>query len=377
MSKKSDQTLKLLEKVSTGWPVPAKLPDANLLEQGLYAILRRTLEHEPAAAVVVALRAAYSDWNELRVAQAQEIAAHLKLPAKHAMPAARAVKEYLQEVFQRSHGLSLEFLRDDAVSTQRFVSILPFVGLGTAQWLMWLASNEKEIPVTPGMVRVLDRLGLISRNSSPKKMRAAIDPLVPEGREVDFLIRFGEVGSRWCDARKPLCYACALVDDCRYGKKAFREWQGQQKRLEQARIRDEARRAILAKKEEEKRKKEDEKRRREEERVRQKRAAEEAKKKRDAERIAKIEAKKREVEAKKKAREEAARKKIEDAAKKKAEAEAKRAAAEKKAAEAKAQAAKKAAKKAQKSIKPAPKPKSSAKKSSAKKSKSKSAARSR
>ncbi|MBI5432022.1 MAG: hypothetical protein HZA52_04245 [Planctomycetes bacterium] len=331
MSKKSDQTLKLLDKVSTGWPAPEKLESANLLEQGLYAILRRTLEAAHAATVVAALRANYSDWNELRVAQAQEICSHLDIPAKLKLDAARATKEYLQEVFQRSHGLELEFLRDDQQSAARFVSILPYIGLGTAHWLMWLASAEKEVPVTQGLVRVLDRLGLIARNSSSKKMRAAIDPLVPDGREVDFLLRFGEVGSRWCDARKPACYACPLVDDCRYGKKAFREWQVQQKRLEQQRVRDEARRAILAKKEEEKRKKEDEKRRREEERVAQKRAAVDARKRRETERLARIETKKRETEAKAKAKLEAAKKAAELEARRKADAEVKRVAAQKEA----------------------------------------------
>lgn len=329
MSKKSDQSLKLLEKVSTGWPTPEKLDDANLLEQGLYAILRRSLEPAHAKAVVTGLRAAYSDWNELRVAQAQEICTHYDIPARLKLVAARATKEYLQEVFQRSHGLELEFLRDDAQSAARFVSILPYIGLGTAHWLMWLASGEKEVPVTQGLVRVLDRLGLIARNSSSKKMRAAIDPLVPEGREVDFVIRFGEVGSRWCDARKPACYACPLVDDCRYGKKAFREWQVQQKRLEQQRVRDEARRAVLAKKEEEKRRKDEEKRRREEERLAKKREAEEAKKRREAERVARAQAKQREAEAKAKAKVEAARKKAELETKRKAEAEAKRLAAQK------------------------------------------------
>ncbi|MCE9593281.1 MAG: hypothetical protein K8S98_03710 [Planctomycetes bacterium] len=352
MSKKSDLTLKLLEKVSTGWPTPEKLENANLLEQGMYAILRRKLEAGHAASVVTSLRAVYSDPNELRVAQAQEVASHLEIPAKLRMDAARAVKEYLQEIFQRSHGLELEFLRDDAQSAARFVSILPFMGLGTAQWLMWLASGEKEVPVTQSMVRVLDRLGLIARNSSSKKMRAAIDPLIPDGREVDFLLRFGEVGSRWCDARKPACYACPLVDDCRYGKKAYREWQGQQKRLEQQRVRDEARRAILAKKDEEKRKKDDEKRRREEARLAEKRDAEEAKKRRIAERVALADSKKREMEARAKARIEAARKKLEFEAKKKAEVEAKRIAlqkaaekqaADKKAADAKALEKKKAA----------------------------------
>ena len=253
MSKKSDAAFKLLEKIQLRHPVPEEIQGYSLMHQGLYAILRRQLEPAASIKVIDLLKEAYADWNELRVAQAQEIAAHLK-PAQlgaRAIPVARDVREYLQEVFQRSHGLDLEFLRDDPVSSARFVSILPFIGTATASYLLWIAS-EKELPVTPTLVRVLDRIGLVTRQGgSMKKARALSEPLVPEGGELSFVVKFGEVASLWCDARKPACHACVLVDDCKYGKKAYKEWKIQQERLEVARQKEEARQAVLRKKEEE------------------------------------------------------------------------------------------------------------------------------
>ena len=296
MSKKSDLTVKLLAKIQTQHPLPEPLEDANLLEQGLYAILLRRLSPSEAKDTVQRLRAAYQDWNELRICQAQEINGHLALGAK-GMTAAADVREYLQEVFQRSHGMELEFLRDDVQGSQRFVSILPFIGMGTAHYLLWLASKG-ELPVTPALMRVLDRVGLVSRTASPKKARAAIEPIVPKGKDLEFAVRFGEVASRWCDARKPLCHQCVLVDDCKHGKKAFRDWKIAQERLEQHRAREAARLAVLQKKEDEKRRKEDEKRKKREAVEAEKRAKDQArlakvaerKKAEDAARAAKLKA---------------------------------------------------------------------------------------
>ena len=334
MTKKSQLTQALLEKVPLRWPTPEPLADRSLLEQGLYAVLRRRLDPRKAAGAIEKLRGAYADWNELRVAQAQEIAEHLSV-GKDGVAVARDVREYLHEVFQRSHGLDLEFLRDDPVATARFVSQLPFIGMSTAHYLLHLASPD-ELPVTQALVRVLDRVGLIPRTASPKKARAAIEPLVGDGGRVEFLVRLGEVATRWCDPRKPLCQVCVLVEDCRYGRKAFREWKVQQERMETQRVREAARQAVFQRKE-------DARRKREEERARKKAAVEAAKKAREDERKARSEAKKREAADKRaaaeRARADAARKREEERARRKAEIEARKKAAAKKAAKARAKAA--------------------------------------
>jgi endonuclease III len=312
VTKKSESAAKLLAKIPLAWPLPDPLEDGNLLEQGLYAILRRQLEPGPAQACLAALKKHYTDWNELRVAQAQEILTALegiRLGDK-AFAVARDIKEYLQEVFQRSHGLDLEFLRDDPAASARFVSQLPFIGMGTANYLMWLASNH-DLGVTPPLVRVLDRIGLIARSGSLKKARAAIEPLVPDQDYLQFAVRFGEVASRWCDARKPLCHMCVLVAECKYGKKAYREWKGQQERLVVQRARDAARQAVLQKKE-------DERRSREEAKAAKKAAAEAARRAREDEKKAKIVARKKAIEDARKAKE-AAR---QDGIRKRAEAKA-------------------------------------------------------
>jgi endonuclease III len=328
---KSEQVAGLLKKIELGWSIPAPLEQADLLEQGLHAVLQRHFDAKKAAATIKNLKARYPDWNELRVAQSQEIVEAGKFGARGAK-AARDTREYLQEVFQHSHGLSLEFLREDPQATARFASSVPFIGLGTVHYLMWLA-QKGELPVTGGLVRVLDRLGLVARTASLKKAREGLKPVIPartgegDNVELEFAVRLGEVGSRWCDARKPLCHLCVLVEDCRHGKKVYRDWKVQQQRLEAQRAREAARMEAL-------RLKEQAKAEREAERARKKAAADEQKRQRERERQEKVAAKKRQAEEKQRARVEAQKKREEEArrreqaklAREKAERERKKAA---------------------------------------------------
>lgn len=293
MTKKPEQVVKLLKKIVPRAPLPTPMKDASLLEQGLLTVLVRHLSQDKAEAVIPLLRKAYPDWNELRVAQTQEIAAQIANKGRrasretilHLIPAARELREYLQEVFQKTHGLDLEFLREDMAASGKLVQQMPLLGLASGSYLLWLA-GDKQLPVHGALVRVLDRLGLIARTASMKKARDVIDPLVPPGQELAFVQAFGEIADRWCDARKPLCHECVLVDDCVYGKKAFQEWKVLQVRLQAQRAKEEARRALIAKKEEARRE-------REAQRLAKKAALEAAKKERASLRLESTEARKR------------------------------------------------------------------------------------
>ena len=256
MTKKSETASRLLQKIHPRWSLPKPLKEGTLLEQGMLAVLVRHMPQEKAEAVIPALREAYPDWNELRVAQAQEIAGRMlkkgRMPrrdaVKSALVAANDVREYLQDVYQRVHGLDLEILREDPTAGGKLLQQLPKLGLAAGSQLLFIA-NGGQLPVHGALVRVLDRLGLVSRSGSVKKAGEAIAPLVEPGKELQFVERFSEVADRWCDARKPTCQDCVLVEDCPHGKKVAHEWKAQQARLAVARSRDEARRALVEKKE--------------------------------------------------------------------------------------------------------------------------------
>lgn len=336
MSKKPDLVPKLLDRVEPRFRLPKPVKEANLLEQGMMIALVRHLSQSEAERTLVEMRKAYSDWNELRVAQVQEIASlisagerrQLRADVEKLFPVVRAARDYLQEIFQKNHGFDLEFMREDQAGAAKAFATMPYLGLAGTCYLLWLASG-KQVPSHPALVRVLERIGLVSKGAGGKKGKDVLAGVVPAGRELDFVAVIGEVADRWCLPTKPICHECPLVDDCTFGKKAFQEWKVQQARLEAQRIREDARRAIFEKKESERRAKEDA-------RLAKKNAIDAAKAAKDRERLAKIEAKRKETEAKSKAKADAAAKKIAQENQRKAALEAKRVADEKKKAEAEA-----------------------------------------
>jgi endonuclease III len=336
VTKKSEHVVKLLDRIQPRWELPAHAKELDLLEHGLLVVLMRHMprkEQKRAEEFVLSLKKSYADWNEMRVAQVQEIAAQMLGKGRRAapddveqwIPAARDLRDFLQEVFQKTHGLELEFLRQDLPAGSKLIQQMPHLGLAGGGFLLWIA-GDKQLPVHSALVRVLDRLALVSRSALSKKARDSVAPLVPEGSELRFVQVLGEVADRWCDARRPICWECVLRDDCPFGKKVAHEHKIQMEKLAVQRKKEEARRAIVEKKLADKR-------RREEERAAKKAAVEDAKRERERQRKAGIEAKKRALEESK------AKKKVEFA-KKKAAIEKARAEAAKRAQKAKAKKAK-------------------------------------
>lgn len=241
MSDKSQRLAELLAKV----PVPAvDLPPVDgrsLLEVGFLCVLQRRLSSAAAEKTLAALSAACPDWNELRVSQVQEFQHLIQTKsAELSLLVARDCIEFLQEIYQKIHGFNLDVIKGDMAEAARFASSLPFLGASVGHYLLYLACPG-EMPISPPLVRTLDRLNLAKRTTSIKKAQAGVEGFVPESMRRDFAIRLGFVAEKWCDARKPLCWECPLVHACPFGKKVERDWKQSQRRLELARAREEER----------------------------------------------------------------------------------------------------------------------------------------
>jgi endonuclease III len=246
---KSQRLAELLAKVpAPATPLPS-VEGKSLLEIGFLCVLYRRLSESAAERTLQALQSTFPDWNELRVSQVQEFQHLVQTKSPElAVLVARDVREYLQEIYQKIHGFNLDSIKGDVAEAARFASHLPFLGASAGHYLLLLA-NPGEMPLSPAVVRALDRLGLAKRTSSIKKAQAAIEGFVPESMRRDFAIRMGYVVEKWCDAKKPLCWQCPLVTACPFGKKVERDWKQSQRRLELQRVRDQERQQKEAEKE--------------------------------------------------------------------------------------------------------------------------------
>ena len=258
MSKKTDLIGRLIGAVELRHPMPnAPLEGASLLEQGAVLVLLRHLTQKQAEATVEALRAAYAgDWNEVRVSQVQEIATHIKTSSRKKgtellrdlSTAADALKVYLQDVFQQTHGLDLEFLREDPSAGGKTIAEITTLGMAAGSFLLWVA-GDGAVPVHTGLIRLLDRLGLMTRTASMRKAREQIEPLVPKGKELEFTLTFHEIVDCWNDPVEPIFMRVETLRDTPAGTKAYLERLASEKREAERRKKEEVRRIAAEKKE--------------------------------------------------------------------------------------------------------------------------------
>ncbi|MCA9002531.1 MAG: hypothetical protein KDB61_11445, partial [Planctomycetes bacterium] len=186
MAKKADFVKRLIQEVKPRHPLPeAPKQGLSLMEQGAVLVLMRHLTQTQAEASVEALRDGIGDWNEARVCQVQELAQYIKTSTRKKgmellnsrAPAARVLKDYLQDVFQQTHGLDLEFLREESTDVGKLIESFEVLDYPGAAYLLWHA-RAGEIPSHIGLLKLLDRLGLIPRTTSAARGRAAMESLV-------------------------------------------------------------------------------------------------------------------------------------------------------------------------------------------------------
>jgi hypothetical protein len=323
------EVLDVLEKIA-GTPMSAERPEDPLVDHLLVGVLGRHAGQEKARQGIRALSEAFLDFNEVRSSPLFEIEEILKpfVPAGTTRKAAWDVRMALQDVFDGTHGLDLEPLRGREPEDQRvFLKDLPNTPGGPASLVFQLALGDDRLALGPRERKLLDRLGLLPRASDAKRLRAAVEKMVPVATRARFTWVTGATAHLYEKGDLPADdpFVQLLVAS---RAKELVEREKERKREELRKKAEEKQRLI----DEAKRKKAEEADRKKREAEEKRKAAQKAKEDAAKKKAAEAEKKRREAEEKKKAakkaQEEAARKKAAEAKQK--QAAAKKAAAAKK-----------------------------------------------
>jgi len=92
------------------------------------------------------------------------------------------------------------------------------VGRKTASVVLAEAFGRPAIAVDTHVARVTHRLGLTAERD-PVRIESDLKALYPEARWSGVSMRFIQFGRDVCDARRPRCWECDLVDRCPYPDK--------------------------------------------------------------------------------------------------------------------------------------------------------------
>lgn len=202
---------------------PPDLPKRPVLEQMLYAVCREGTTSELADKGFARLRDEFFDWNEVRVSQADEVAASLTgLPDGHGR--AERLIGLLQEVFETTFSFDLEAsagvdkkgLKGAAKYLGRLQGASDFAIANVLQHSL----GGHAIPLDGPALRALRRLGLVDEDArnDVETIRAGLEHLVPKAKGAQLAELLSLLAKDLCWEDAPNCPACPLKADCPTGQ---------------------------------------------------------------------------------------------------------------------------------------------------------------
>jgi endonuclease-3 len=193
-----------------------RFPDARLLlefrnpfELLIATILAAQARDEKVNEVTRKLFSAFPTPQDLAEAPEEEVAKFVQ-PLNYARKKAAFIKKVSQELVARFGG-------EVPASLEELVQ-LPGVGRKTANVVLANAFGIPAIPVDTHVGRVAQRIGL-TRAQNPDRIEEDLRKLIPESQWIRASHLLGFLGRFICQAKRPSCHACPIMDLCAYPEK--------------------------------------------------------------------------------------------------------------------------------------------------------------
>jgi endonuclease-3 len=168
------------------------------------------------------LKAKFPSWEQVARAGVDQVADAIR-PGGIAHQKARRIQQILAAIQEREGGLDLGRLHglDDAAA-ETYLRSLPGVGPKTAACVLTFAMGRPAFPVDTHVHRVATRLGWIPPKTTADRAHQLLAPRVPPGIRYDLHVAMITHGRTVCQAQRPRCEACVLLDLCAYARSAPR-----------------------------------------------------------------------------------------------------------------------------------------------------------
>ena len=168
-----------------------------------------------------ALKARYPSWEQVRDANTNELIQTIRVAGLANQKGPR-IQAALQAITEARGEISLAWLKDLTVEEARdWLVNLKGVGPKTAAIVMVFSLGMPAFPVDTHVYRVSGRIGLRPQKMDVKKthlyLEACADPLEYGRLHLNLIM----LGREICQARKPRCAQCPVLDLCAYPDKAL------------------------------------------------------------------------------------------------------------------------------------------------------------
>lgn len=195
--------------------IPVARPHGDALAELILTVLSQSTNDRNRDLAYFGLRERFNSWDAVRDAPVAAIELAIRPGGISKVKSAR-IKAILEVATVSSPtALDLSWLAARSVpEAQEYLCSLPGVGRKTAACVLLFSFGMRDVPVDTHVSRVGTRLGLLRPGAPFEELHDAMLALTPRGQELELHLNLLRHGRRTCDARRPLCGACALARIC-------------------------------------------------------------------------------------------------------------------------------------------------------------------
>lgn len=165
-----------------------------------------------------ALRERYPDWDAVRRAPVEEVAATVRVAGLAGQKAPR-IQRALDEIAEDPRGDDLEWLGDVPLAEAMAVlTSLDGVGPKTAACVMCFSFDAHVVPADTHVHRIALRTHVVPPRASAAAAQERLSRWVPAGTAYATHMRLIRHGRQVCLARRPRCGECVLLPLCPTGR---------------------------------------------------------------------------------------------------------------------------------------------------------------
>ena len=163
-----------------------------------------------------ALQKKYPSWEEVRDADTQELISTIRTAGLANQKGPR-IQNALKEITCTCGTINLDFLTDlFAEEASQWLMELKGVGPKTAAIVLLFSLNLPAFPVDTHIYRVTGRLGLRPEKMNAEQAHQYLANLFPVETYYAAHLNIIRLGREICQARKPKCFDCPLIELCEY-----------------------------------------------------------------------------------------------------------------------------------------------------------------
>ena len=164
-----------------------------------------------------ALRAKFGTWEEVRDAHPQDVIDAIR-PAGLANQKGPRIQQVLRSITEERGSLDLSFLGDVSVEEARaWLTRFNGVGPKTAAIVLCFSLGKPAFPVDTHIYRVTGRIGLRPERMTVEQAHPHLEGLFPPETYYAAHLNIIRLGREICQARRPHCEVCPIVNLCDYG----------------------------------------------------------------------------------------------------------------------------------------------------------------